>query len=491
MQKKFCTKKTKNFDVNTPIARLTADIAAVEKKLKRIFAMDKKGLRCLGILLGFAMLRHKQTTRQNNLQRGKGENETLRNFTRHFVPKPCLFPNTALPTWRFFARIYRTKTNILVARRKIMSKTPEKQKKETAKDVILAIFCVALMFALFATIMVLAGSRTVGKITYEGEVRQGKTQVFSYRTDKVKKGETVTWYVDNVKKDSYNYDGQNADFACTFDKTGNSTVRVVAGRFNQSVTVEVLRPLLTVRAKDVTVTYGETTAPVLTFETSGLLPGDTLQKLGCKIQLVAENDGTQCGEWKISVLPFQCEGYDVQTVDATLTVLPKQLKITETVQKVYDGTTNLDNTQLKIEGVVFGDDVQVLLKNTQLPCKNAGKYILDGNSICIEGTNCKNYTVEGEVCVEVLPKGLTLQGLTVQNKTYDGTTKADIVKLGKLQGVVEGDSVAIGNLEVKFDAADVGTHAVKVKNILLVGMDKHNYFVQNVVVNNGEILRQK
>ena len=146
-----------------------------------------------------------------------------------------------------------------------MSKTPVKQKNETTKDVILAIFCVALMFALFATIMVLAGSRTVGKITYEGEVRQGKTQVFSYRTDKVKKGETVTWYVDNVKKDSYNYDGQNADFACTFDKTGNSTVRVVAGRFNQSVTVEVLRPLLTVRAKDVTVTYGETTAPVLTF----------------------------------------------------------------------------------------------------------------------------------------------------------------------------------------------------------------------------------
>ncbi len=95
------------------------------------------------------------------------------------------------------------------------------------------------------------------------------------------------------------------------------------------------------------------------------------------------------------------------------------------------------------------------------------------------------------MCVEVLPKGMTLQGITVQNKTYDGTTKADIAKLGKLQGVVEGDSVAIGNLEVKFDAADVGTHAVKVKNIVLVGMDKHNYFVQNVVVNNGEILRQK
>lgn len=55
----------------------------------------------MGIVLGFAMSRHKQTTRQNNLQRGKGKNETLRNFTRHFVPKPCLFPNTALPTWRF------------------------------------------------------------------------------------------------------------------------------------------------------------------------------------------------------------------------------------------------------------------------------------------------------------------------------------------------------------------------------------------------------
>lgn len=59
-----------------------------------------------------------------------------------------------------------------------MSKTPEKQKNETAKDVILAIFCVALMFALFATIMVLAGSRTVGKITYEGEVDRGKRRCF-------------------------------------------------------------------------------------------------------------------------------------------------------------------------------------------------------------------------------------------------------------------------------------------------------------------------
>ncbi|MGN1040571.1 MAG: formyltransferase family protein [Candidatus Fimimonas sp.] len=95
------------------------------------------------------------------------------------------------------------------------------------------------------------------------------------------------------------------------------------------------------------------------------------------------------------------------------------------------------------------------------------------------------------ICVvaygKILPKEITLQGLTVADKTYDGTTKAGIAKMGTLCGVCEGDSVAVGSLEIAFDNANLGLHGVSVKNVKLVGYDKDNYVVKTVDVNNARI----
>ena len=107
-----------------------------------------------------------------------------------------------------------------------------------------------------------------------------------------------------------------------------------------------------------------------------------------------------------------------------------------------------------------------------LPSKNAGSYRPD---VTVTGQNAANYTAE--VICTVQPKRLTLHGLRVKDKKYDGTTKAELECPGTLQGVILGDSVAIGEMDVAFDSAAQGERKVTVKKVSLVGLDKQNYTV--------------
>ena len=71
--------------------------------------------------------------------------------------------------------------------------------------------------------------------------------------------------------------------------------------------------------------------------------------------------------------------------------------------------------------------------------------------------------------------------MSVCDKTYDGTTKAEVCKPGKLVGVLDGDSVAIGSMVAKFADANVqNSKKVTVTDIKLVGYDKDNYVIVEI-----------
>lgn len=363
----------------------------------------------------------------------------------------------------------------------------KKQRNEDRVDTIVGIITIAAIFAIFALVIAFAGSKTMGAITYEGEMRRGSEQVFTYTNPSLKKGDTVKWYVGSECLASYDYNGENATFAYTPAETGTAVVRVMAGKYNQSAIVNVQKPLLTLTAKNATVTYGDEIAP-LEFECEGLLGDDTLESLGYSFTCRADGQNC-CGESEITVEQEPCENCDYEIVckNGCLTVLPREIHIANTLTKVYDQTDCLLNPYIVAEGILEGDDVRIVADKVTFESKNAGEQAVDTSDVRLEGADSDKYFLCSEAVGKITPKAVVLQGLTIADKYYDGTNKAKIAKLGNLRGVIDGDSVAIGSLDVSFSDASVGQQKICVKQISLVGLDKDNYVIADVQVNDAKI----
>ncbi len=356
---------------------------------------------------------------------------------------------------------------------------------EDRANFVIGFVAILAVFAIFTAIIVLSGNRSSGEIAYAGELTRGNEQVFTYKLQNVKKGDTVTWYVNDQEMESYVYNDGDIQFCYTPTEVGDSTVRVVAGKHCQSKTINVGKPLLTVEAKNIEITYGD--VPTLEYTCHGLVCGDTEDCVDCEI--TCENcDKLPCGEYAITLSNAVCDNYEVEFRNATLKVLPKEVKISNSLDKVYDQTAKLNSPTLILEGVLTGDDVYACADSICFESKNVGNYTLDTQDICLQGENASNYFLCKEAHGKILPKEITLQGLTIADKPYDGTTKAQISKMGVLKGVCEGDSVAVGSLDICFDNAYAGQQKICVKNVKLVGYDKDNYTVKNVDVKDAKII---
>jgi len=91
---------------------------------------------------------------------------------------------------------------------------------------------------------------------------------------------------------------------------------------------------------------------------------------------------------------------------------------------------------------------------------NAGNIIIIGKGN-YESTIVKHFTIT--------PKTLTIDNAQVQNKTYDGTTTANIT--GTLEGRIPGDEVYIGT--GSFTSKNVGNR--EISEVSLIGIDANNY----------------
>ena len=169
-------------------------------------------------------------------------------------------------------------------------------------------------------------------------------------------------------------------------------------------------------------------------------------------------------------------------------MLPRKLTMQGDFVKTYDSSNTLENPHITLNGVLDGDEVYAACDKLYFNDKNAGldKTVMLAN-VELAGTDGRNYVLEGEARGAILPKQVEISGLVIRDKAYDGTTRAQIDKMGRLDGVIDGDSVAIGKLELSFAEAEAGDQPVRLDSVTLIGADKDNYVVSGVDVTSANI----
>ena len=142
----------------------------------------------------------------------------------------------------------------------------------------------------------------------------------------------------------------------------------------------------------------------------------------------------------------------------------------------YNGTTNYNGTiTLTLTGVADGDVVTVS-GTAALASKNAGATKVVITNLVLAGADAYKYklaneSVEIDITVNALQ--LTIGQATVADKTYDGTTTANVTA-GALQNVADGDNVTVIASGV-FDSKDVASATKVTVTYTITGDDAANY----------------
>ena len=376
--------------------------------------------------------------------------------------------------------------------------TTVKANKEERSSLVIGILTLIVIVGIFFALLAALGNmrRIGGELTMANDMRlqRGTACTFVYTPEKnVADGTKIIWYANGEEVDSYDYmAGDDLTFDYAPPACGQLNLQARIGdKYTQNAVFWVDAPRLTLTAPTMTITYGET--PDFDFDCSGYVCDDCREDMcydGC-CRLTAE-DGTVfdcCNDKPIPVGTYtvdfdkECcyKDYETEYVNGTVTVLPR--KLTVDIAKQYDRTTDVDNTQVTLNGVRPGDWVELTFDKAQFIDRNVGnnKQVTLQN-MRLTGKDSANYTIDSTtVYGKITPKTVRLSGFTVLDKRYDGTTKADIDKLGKLVGIADGDSVAIGKVTAKFYDANVGKNKkVLLYGIELVGRDKDNYRVGTI-----------
>ena len=194
-------------------------------------------------------------------------------------------------------------------------------------------------------------------------------------------------------------------------------------------------------------------------------------------ELMLKLDGREKDNYYLSVPTFVVENARITPKEVTIggaTVAPS---------KEYDGTTNADitstSTDYTVVGAVTGDKVSV---DATSPKASYESKDVDTNKtvtfsgFSLTGDDAKNYklTAQPTATAEITRRALTVTGITVADKTYDGTTTAT-VKNVVYGNVVSGDQV-YAKITASFADANAGENKSVTFNVDgLAGEDAGNY----------------
>ena len=171
------------------------------------------------------------------------------------------------------------------------------------------------------------------------------------------------------------------------------------------------------------------------------------------------------------------------------TILTKTINagLTGTISKTYDGNANatLAASNYSLSGVIGMDDVGLNNPTSGLyDNKNAasGKTV-SVNGLALVGGDASNYTLSSASASAsvgtILAKALSILGVTVNDKIYDGTNSATInAASASFSGRVGTDDVNLdqGTLSASFADAHAGTgKAVNISGFSLSGAESNNY----------------
>ena len=230
---------------------------------------------------------------------------------------------------------------------------------------------------------------------------------------------------------------------------------------------------LTVTAKPKTITYGEVPSnDGVTYEGFAGTEDETV--LGGEFAYAYNySQYGDAGSYTITPSGLTSTNYNITFEDGTLTVNPKEVGLTWSTPTsfTYDGAAHA--LTATATGTENGDAIEVTVTTTA----KEGSSLTEGNAINagtytatiseLTGNKAGNYTLPTTPAQDftISKKSATVSGITVSDKTYDGTTTATINRDEEvIDGILPGDDVSITDVTGTFaDAnADINSKAVNV-----------------------------
>ena len=249
-----------------------------------------------------------------------------------------------------------------------------------------------------------------------------------------------------------------------------------AGETSDTTTASITPKSLTLRAESDSKTYDGTRHSDGNVAFEGLVEGDALNGLGQSFDSKNAGDSRTLTVDEDYALDDGNDGknYKVITVSANGAIDQRELTISGTAatNKTYDGDTSADITVGTLSNLVEGEKLDVTASGT-FDTANAGNRSATAHYSLADGEGglASNYkladTSGHEATID--RRVLTISGTSAANKTYDGTTTANI-SAGILGNLVDGENLNV-SASGTFDSANAGERSATVHYTLANGDD--------------------
>lgn len=301
-------------------------------------------------------------------------------------------------------------------------------------------------------------------------VPQGATVTYGESEDDIS-GTEVPTYTDVVDKTIY-WKVAKANY---YDVTGHATMKITAKD-------------VTITAQDKVFAYTGSVQSWPEYDVDGLVGSDAITAVVTG-SITYPSEGTVANVVESYEFTSGTPGnYSVTTHDGLLTMTNASAAITITAASeswTYDGETHANNTVTVTEGELLEGDVLVAEATGSVTnvadTKNRNNPIAAGYKV-MNGTEdvTDNYAITAVAGkLEVMPKAVTISGITASDKTYDGTTTAKLnTDNYVIEGKLEADNlvIRISNATADFVDKNVGTNKeIIITGIVLGGSARGNY----------------
>lgn len=229
---------------------------------------------------------------------------------------------------------------------------------------------------------------------------------------------------------------------------------------------------------------GNTDASIIGYDINGIVGDDDVKTT----KGIAKFDDKNVGNNKtVTFSDFSISGGDagnytiIQPDPVVATIIAKTICIENisVENKEYDGNDIANIIDYDVNGIIEGDSVEVTKGTARFNNKNVGdNKTVNFSDFSIQGSDAGNYILRqpNSLTASIQAKLVSIDGVSVANKEYDGTTKTTILETGLINGKIDGDEVIINYGVGVFESKNVKDGiTVWFSGFSLSGTDAQNY----------------
>ena len=217
---------------------------------------------------------------------------------------------------------------------------------------------------------------------------------------------------------------------------------------------------------------------------TGMVNGNAAPTVSSGGASVSSKNAGHYTSFATNTLALSDSNYTVGSVSADITVKTLTVAGSTATNKVYDGNTTATVSGGSLQGVVSGDTVNLAEAGT-FANKNVGTGKAVTVADTINGTDAGNYTLTQPtgLTADITAKALTVAGLTARDKTYDGTTQADISDWGALTGLIANETLVLNHGTASFSDATISSMKTVTASAYSIGDGSNGGFASNYQLN--------